>query len=82
VSGIDLADNKTSLLTFTANVSGGSQSNVKYKWAVSAGEIIKEQGTPVIKVDPQGANEVKATVEIEGVCYECPTKASFTTKIQ
>ncbi len=60
-------------MTFTANVSGGSQddSDVKYTWTTSQGEIISGQGTPVITVQttPEMAGEnVTATVEIGGLC--------------
>jgi len=82
VGGVDWADNKKSLLTFTSNVSGGSGEAITYKWKISAGKIIEGQDTPVIKVDAQGAKEIIATVEIDGVCEECIKEASFTTKIK
>lgn len=37
-------------ITFTANVSGTSASDLAYNWIVSQGEIIEGQGTPKIKV--------------------------------
>lgn len=69
-------------LTFTANISGSSGEPVVYKWKISAGEIIEGQGTPTIKVDPFGAKEITATVEISGVCEECDRQVSFTSKIE
>lgn len=66
-------------MTFTANVSGGSASNVTYNWKVSDGEIVEGQGTPVIRVatsSKMAGKIVKATVEIEGVCEECPKTES------
>lgn len=83
VSGVKSFDSRTEYPTFTAKVEGGSESGViKYAWKVSAGKIIEGQGTPVIKVDTEGAKEITATVEIGGVCEECPREATFTTKIQ
>lgn len=68
-------------MTFTANVSGGSGETVTYNWTVSSGTITEGQGTPVIRVattpDQAGTN-VTATVEIGGVCEECPKTASET----
>ncbi len=69
-------------LMFAANVSGGSGETITYTWKVSAGKIVEGQGTSAIKVDAKGAQEIIATVEIGGVCEECPREASFTTKIQ
>ncbi len=82
VSGTESISNETSAITFTANVSGGSQDDGTYNWKVSAGKIIEGQGTAVIKVDAEGAKEITATVEIGGVCEECNREASFRTKIQ
>lgn len=71
-------------MTFTANVSGGSGETVTYNWAVSAGTIIEGQGTPVIRVattpEMAGGN-VTATVNIGGVCEECPRDKSETAGI-
>lgn len=74
---------KSSILTFTANVSGGSSSDITYSWAISAGEIVEGQGTPVIRVKVLNAKEATATVEIGGICEDCSDRtAAFTTKIQ
>lgn len=81
ISEIKATANRGENLTFTANVSGGSET-ITYNWKVSAGKIVEGQGTSVIKVAAKGAQEITATVEIGGVCEECPREASFTTRIQ
>ena len=61
-------------MTFTANVSGGSQQSVTYNWNVSAGTIESGQGTPSITVRTDrtmmGGN-VTATVTIGGLDANC-----------
>jgi hypothetical protein len=70
-------------MTFTANVSGGSQDQVTYNWTVSAGTIESGQGTPSITVrttpDMAGSN-VTATVHLGGLdpSCNCPAEASET----
>ncbi len=73
-------------MTFTANVSGGSQENVTYNWTVSAGSIQSGQGTPsiVVATTREMANSsLKATVEIGGTgfCAECPRIDDATADI-
>jgi hypothetical protein len=75
-------------MTFTANVSGGSQDQqITYNWTVSAGTISSGQGTPSITVqvpsDENGGN-VTATVDIGGVQANCGcvTNASETAPYQ
>ncbi len=83
VSGVSSFESRTEYPTFTAKAAGGSESDtIKYTWKVSVGKIVEGQGTPTIKVDTEDAKEITATVEIEGVCHECPRTAEFTTKIQ
>ena len=54
----------------------------KYKWNVSAGRIVQGQNTSSINVvSEQGAVEIKATVEIEGLPNECVKIASETAFI-
>ncbi len=70
-----------STMTFTANVSGGTSSNLTYNWSVSAGTIESGQGTPsiVVTTTREMANtSVTATVDIGGQAVECrcPTTAS------
>ena len=62
-------------MTFTANVSGGSQDQpITYNWTVSAGTISAGQGTPSITViapsDVAGGT-VTATVELGGLPVDC-----------
>ena len=64
-------------MSFTANVSGGSQSDVTYSWTISDGKIIEGQGTPSITVATNykmAGKTVKATIEIGefgGLCEAC-----------
>jgi hypothetical protein len=71
------------ILTFTANVIGGTQENVTYNWTVSKGIIIEGQGTPVIKVSTEGLEktDVVARVEIGGLCPDCPNTAEETGSV-
>lgn len=83
VVGAEFFDFQRNRLTFTANVDGsGDNDTVTYQWKVSAGKIIAGQGTSVIKVETEGAQEITATVEIGGVCEDCSREESFTSKIQ
>ena len=67
-------------MTFTANVSGGSQTDVTYNWSVDQGTIIEGQGTPIITVDTDGLRDttVTASVDVGGLCGNCPGNASDT----
>jgi hypothetical protein len=69
-------------MTFTANVGGGG--DYTYNWTVSNGTITSGQGTPSITVattaDMQGSN-VTATVDVGGLCPECPRTASETAGV-
>jgi hypothetical protein len=72
-------------ITFTANVSGGTQTNVTYNWSVSNGTIQSGQGTPVITVGTSGLENtsVTATVDVR-VDPDCPCPgltSSATTSI-
>ena len=72
-------------MTFTANVSGGTQQGpITYNWSVSAGTISSGQGTPSITVDTTGLSDtsVTATVDLGGLppC-NCPTTASETAGV-
>ena len=69
-------------MTFTANLSGGSQTNQTYNWTVSAGTITAGQNTPSITVTaPSDATNVTATVEVGGLCESCPKNASETAPV-
>jgi hypothetical protein len=61
------------IMTFTANVSGGSQQSVTYNWSVSAGTIESGQGTPTITVraPSDGTTNLTATVDVGGTDPAC-----------
>ena len=66
-------------VTFTANVSGGTQENITYKWTVSKGKIVKGQETPVVEIlSETPETPVTATIEIGGLCESCENTASET----
>lgn len=68
------------VMTFTANVSGGSSSDFTYNWTVSQGDIIEGQGTPVIRVqttEAMAGGNITATVTIGGEC-SCDRSAQET----
>ncbi|CAN5746909.1 hypothetical protein BH20ACI4_BH20ACI4_09830 [soil metagenome] len=67
-------------MTFTANVSGGSQDSVTYNWSVDKGTIIEGQGTPVITVSTEGLEDttVEARVVVGGLCERCQGEDSET----
>lgn len=70
-------------MVFTANVSGGTNSPT-YNWSVSSGTIVSGQGTPVIRVGTDASmagSNVTATVEIGGLCTECPRTMSETGSV-
>jgi hypothetical protein len=73
-------------MTFTANVSGGTQdATLTYNWTVSAGTIDSGQGTPSITVmaPSDGTTNVTATVTLGGLdpnC-NCPATASETAGV-
>ncbi len=76
-------------VTFTAKVSGGSDtSGLTYKWTVSQGEIIAGQGTEKItlKTTKEMSGTIEATVEISapGLCSVCSllTESETVTIIQ
>lgn len=68
------------IITFTANVSGGgSGESITYNWVISDGVMVEGQGTPVIRVatdSKMAGKKIKATVEIGGICEECPKTES------
>jgi hypothetical protein len=67
------------LMTFTANVSGGTAQTITYNWNVDAGTIESGQGTPSISVmaPSDGTTNVEATVTITlDVDCDCPKSAS------
>ena len=67
------------MMTFNANVSGGTAQTFTYNWSVSAGSIESGQGTPSISVraPSDGTTSVTATVVITlDVDCNCPKEAS------
>ncbi len=70
-------------MTFTANLSGGSQRNATYNWTVSQGRIDSGQGTSTITVltDASATGNVTATVDVGGLCADCTTTSSETAGI-
>ena len=79
-SGVTIPGDK---MTFTANVSGGT-GDPTYNWSVSAGTISSGQGTSSITVDTAGlaGQNVTATVDVGGLCPECPRTASETAGVK
>ena len=68
-------------MTFTANVSGGSQQAVTYNWSVDRGTIEAGQGTPSITVRTSSADAgqtVTATLNIGGLDPSCTCTTQFT----
>jgi hypothetical protein len=66
-------------VTFSVSISGADlKMNLTYKWTVSAGTIIKDQGTPTIEVDTKGlgGNVATATVEVGGLPLGCDKERS------
>jgi hypothetical protein len=74
-------------MTFTANLSGGSQDTpVTYNWSVSAGTIESGQGTPsiVVRAPADGSvTNITATLDVGGLRTECncPRTASETAGV-
>jgi PKD-like domain len=71
--------------TVSADVSGGyyDGTKLKYNWAVSAGVISAGQGTPSITIDTTnlGGQDVKVTLEVEGLPPECDRTESCTMQV-
>lgn len=73
---------ENSTVTFTSTFSGGSGNiTPSYSWTVSAGRIIRGQGTPSIVVDTTGlgGQTVRADLDLGGYGMPCP--ASCATSI-
>jgi PKD-like domain len=69
-------------VTFSATVAGGSANVVpSYQWTVSAGRIIRGQGTPSITVDISGlaGQTIRADLDVGG--YNTPCPASCATSV-
>src|ERR1700730_807478 len=71
----DLANDEP--LTFTASIIGGDPGAIlNYKWIVYGATIIQGQGTPTIKLKPDGGSSYTGALEIGGLNPGCPSKAS------
>lgn len=71
-------------LTFSANVTGGQpELEITYNWSVSAGVIVRGQGTPTITVDTTdvAGQNVTATLEVGGFPPECDRTESCTPPV-
>ncbi len=68
-------------VTFTVTLSE-SVPNAVYRWRVSAGKIIKNEGTYIV-VDRKGTGGqvITATLELEGIPDSCPNTASASTNV-
>jgi hypothetical protein len=81
VSGGEVNPEILMSMSFSVNV-GDEAKNLKleYKWTVSHGKMIEGQGTPSIKIDTNGLNDVNitATVEIKGLPENCANTDSET----
>lgn len=72
-------------LFFTLSISGGEPDmKPTYNWSVSAGKIVKGQGTYTIEVDTTGlaGKQVIATVEVGDIPPECQRTASCEVQIR
>jgi hypothetical protein len=69
-------------LTFTSHYSGGVPANVTpvYNWTVSAGTIVRGQGTSTITVDTTGlgGQTVRASLSMGGYNLECAADCAVT----
>ena len=83
VTGPSGIANPGDVMSFTAEVAGGSQQSVTYNWTVTDGTIESGQGTPSITVRaPRNAagGNVTATVDVGGLdpACSCPSSSSAT----
>lgn len=69
---------------FVANFSGGEEPPTSYTWTISAGKIIKGQGTASITVDTTGAGgkDLAVIVNLAGIDPTCSHLASSQVKIR
>ena len=71
-------------LAFTSNVSSATSGVAPiYNWSVSAGSIIKGQGTPTIKVDTTGlaGQTIKATLSMGGYTLDCSASCAVSIPV-
>jgi hypothetical protein len=69
-------------LTLTASIIGGEPGAVlTYKWTVYGGNIIQGQGTPTIRLKPDGGTSYTGALEVGGLNPSCSSKASCSLVI-
>src|SRR6185312_5778834 len=76
--------NEGSSFFFTANVAGGDPSvTPTYNWVISAGSIVKGQGTSTIEVETNklGTQTITATVELGGFRRTCANTYSASAYV-
>lgn len=79
-SGVTQPD---STMTFSVNVSGGSQSSPTYDWSVDKGTIIEGKNEAVVTVDTTGLSDttIRATVIVGGLCESCTDNEASGTGV-
>lgn len=58
-----------------AEINGGSQTSVIYKWKITGGKIVSDANAPqiIVKADSDRKNfNITASVELDGLCAICP----------
>lgn len=62
------------IMTFVADVSSKDKNVYDFKWKISQGKIVQDQGTSVIRVttnDEMNNQSIRAVVEVGGIPKEC-----------
>jgi hypothetical protein len=84
ISGPDEVEEGQSI-TFTASLAGGEPTvEPTYKWSVSAGTILKGQGTAIIEVDISGhaGQQVTVTLDVGGYPPECQSTTALQVQVR
>jgi len=70
-------------ITFSANIAGTLTGITGYNWTISAGRILRGQGTPSITVDISGlaGQTVRADLDVRGFNIPCPASCSVSVPI-
>jgi hypothetical protein len=70
-------------LTFKVKVENYQAKNLAYNWTVSAGKILRGQGTPTVSVSTEKWEDVNttATAEIKGLPEGCENEVSLTASL-
>ncbi|HQU84463.1 MAG TPA: hypothetical protein PKY59_15100 [Pyrinomonadaceae bacterium] len=76
---------KGETLRFQILIEDGTQNNddLRFDWKITGGKILDGKGTNeiVVEADPNNKTELTATVEVNGLCMNCPNTDSVTVKI-